>query len=601
MELPFLKKKEEMPGIPVLKPKTGVSVKDIIAPSALEVSSDHLRLAKRYCRTIFAFTYPRYLNTNWFSPVVNLDRHFDISMFINPIDTAVALKNLRKKVAQVESALVIKEEKGQVRDPILETAHKDLENLRDQLQTAQEKLFQYALYITIYEDEIAELDKTENQIRNMLESRLVYAKTAMYQQEEGFNSTLPLGTDRLQVLNTMNSAPLSTTFPFVSADLTSDKGILYGINRHNNSLILFDRFSLENGNMVIFAKAGSGKSYASKLEILRSLMMGTDVIVIDPENEYKYLADTVGGSFFRISLTAEHHINPFDLPIPKEDEKPADLLRANIINLVGLLRLMLGSLTAEEDAVIDKALSETYASRDITAESDFSQITPPLMSDLQTILENMEGGANLALRLKKYTEGTFAGFLNMPTNVNADNRLAVFNIRDMEEELRPIAMYVILGYIWRLIRRETKKRILVVDEAWLLMKYEDAASFLYGIAKRCRKYYLGLTTITQDVSDFMNSRYGRPIITNSSLQLLLRQSPATIDLLVQTFNLTEEEKYLLLEAGVGEGLFVAGLKHAAIRTVASYSEDQVITSDPEQLLKIEKAKKELAEAEAKVI
>jgi len=601
MELPFLKKKEEIPGIPVLKPKTGASVKDIIAPSALEVSSDNLRLAKRYCRTIFAFTYPRYLNTSWFSPVINLDRHFDISMYINPIDTSVALKNLRKKVAQVESALVIKEEKGQVRDPILETAYKDLENLRDQLQTAQEKLFQYALYITIYEDEVAELDKTENQIRNMLESRLVYAKTAMYQQEEGFNSTLPLGTDRLQVLNTMNSAPLSTTFPFVSADLTSDKGILYGINRHNNSLILFDRFSLENGNMVIFAKAGSGKSYASKLEILRSLMMGTDVIVIDPENEYKYLADTVGGAFFRISLTGEHHINPFDLPVPHEDEKPADLLRANIINLVGLLRLMLGSLTAEEDAVIDKALSETYASRDITAESDFSQITPPLMSDLQTILENMEGGANLALRLKKYTEGTFAGFLNMPTNVSADNRLAVFNIRDMEDELRPIAMYVILGYIWRLIRRETKKRILVVDEAWLLMKYEDAASFLYGIAKRCRKYYLGLTTITQDVGDFMNSRYGRPIITNSSLQLLLRQSPATIDLLVQTFNLTEEEKYLLLEAGVGEGLFVAGLKHAAIRTVASYSEDQVITSDPEQLLKIEKAKKELAEAEAKVI
>ncbi|OGD29965.1 conjugal transfer protein TraC [Candidatus Azambacteria bacterium RIFCSPHIGHO2_01_46_10] len=601
MELPFLKKKEEIPGISVLKPKAGVSVKDIIAPSALEVSSDNLRLAKRYCRTIFAFTYPRYLNTNWFSPVINLDRHFDISMYINPIDTSVALKNLRKKVAQVESALVIKEEKGQVRDPILETAYKDLENLRDQLQTAQEKLFQYALYITIYEDEVAELDKTENQIRNMLESRLVYAKTAMYQQEEGFNSTLPLGTDRLQVLNTMNSAPLSTTFPFVSADLTSDKGILYGINRHNNSLILFDRFSLENGNMVIFAKAGSGKSYASKLEILRSLMMGTDVIVIDPENEYKYLADTVGGAFFRISLTGEHHINPFDLPVPHEDEKPADLLRANIINLVGLLRLMLGSLTAEEDAVIDKALSETYASRDITAESDFSQITPPLMSDLQTILENMEGGANLALRLKKYTEGTFAGFLNMPTNVSADNRLAVFNIRDMEDELRPIAMYVILGYIWRLIRRETKKRILVVDEAWLLMKYEDAASFLYGIAKRCRKYYLGLTTITQDVGDFMNSRYGRPIITNSSLQLLLRQSPATIDLLVQTFNLTEEEKYLLLEAGVGEGLFVAGLKHAAIRTVASYSEDQVITSDPEQLLKIEKAKKELAEAEAKVI
>lgn len=602
MAFTFLKKQEEQ-GTPNLKTaaQKNTDIKDIIAPSALEVTSDHLRLAKKYCRTIFVFTFPRYLNTNWFSSIINLDRYFDISMIISPIDTNIALKNLRKKVAQVESSLVIEGEKGKVRDPILETAYKDLENLRDQLQTAQEKLFQYGLYITIYGDEIEELDKAENQIKNMLESRLVYAKTAMYQQEEGFNSTLPIDNDKLQVISTLNSAPLSTTFPFVSSDLTSDKGILYGINRHNNSLILFDRFSLENANMVIFAKSGSGKSYASKLEILRSLMMGTEVIIVDPENEYKYLADTVGGSFFRISLTGEHHINPFDLPIPKEDEKPSDVLRTNIINLVGLLRLMLGGISAEEDTVIDKAVTETYASRDITPESDFSQITPPLMSDLQNVLENMEGGANLALRLKKYTEGTFSGFLNMPTNIQAENKLIVFNIRDMEEELRPIAMYVILGYIWRLIRRELKKRILVVDEAWIMMKYEDAASFLYGIAKRCRKYFLGLTTISQDVSDLLNSRYGKPIITNSSLQILLRQSPANIDVLGQTFNLTEEEKYLLQEAGVGEGLFIAGLKHAAIRTIASYSEDQIITSDPEQLLKIEKAKKELAEAEAKVI
>jgi len=407
-----------------------------------------------------------------------------------------------------------------------------------------------------------------------------------------------LGYDELLIHNQLNTSPLSSLFPFVSFDLTSDKGILYGINRHNASLILFDRFSLENANMVMFAKSGGGKSYFAKLEILRSLMLGTDVIVIDPENEYRFLAETVGGSFFKISLTSEHHINPFDLPPVGKDESPSDVLRTNIVTLMGLLKVMLGEITPEEESILDSAITETYSARDITPERrDIADITPPLMTDLETVLSNMEGGESLAIRLQRYTKGIYSGFLNQHTNVNLKNQLVVFNIRDMENELRPVAMFIILNYIWGGIRKKLKKRMLVVDEAWWMMQHEDSAAFLFSIAKRARKYFLGLTTITQDIADFMGSPYGKPIVTNSSLQLLLKQSPASIAIIQDTFNLTDEEKFLLLESNVGEGLFFAGNKHVAIKIIASYTEDQIITSDPEQLLKIEKAKEELEKAE----
>lgn len=569
------------------------SFKDIVAPSAVLIDSRYLQLGDRFLRTLFLYSYPRYLNTNWFSPVINLDRFFDTSIFFHPVDTSTVMRKLNKKVTAVEAQLAEREEKGLIRDPILETAITDLEALRDSLQQATQKLFRVGVYITLIESTVEQLDKAENEIKGILDARMVLTKTANFQQEMGFMSTLPLGQDRLEIHSNLNTSPASTLFPFVSADLTSNKGILYGINRHNNSLILFDRFSLENANMVVFAKSGSGKSYTAKLEILRSLMVGTDVIVIDPENEYQYLTETVGGAFFRISLNSPHHINPFDLPMPLKDESPADVLRSNIINMVGLVRLMLGGLTPEEDSVIDRAVAETYASRDITPEVDFTRAVPPTLSDFHQILSSIDGGKGLALRLEKYISGPYAGFLNNQTNINVKNRLVVFSMRDMETELRPIATYLIIRYIWNLIRSELKKRVLVVDEAWIMMQHEDAASFLYGVAKRCRKYYLGLTTITQDVGDFMQSKYGKPIITNSSIQLLLKQSPATIEVVKETFNLSDEEKYLLLECDVGEGIFFAGLKHAAIKVIASYTEDQIITSNPEQLLAIEKAKKEI--------
>ena len=573
-----------------------MELQDVIAPSALEINSNFLKLGEKVVRTLFVFSYPRFFSINWFSPIINLDKVFDVSIFIHPTDTGTVLRQLQKKVAEVQSQIHMREEKGLVRDPVLDTAHADLEDLRDKLQQAQEKLFSFGLYISVYADTIEELNKTETEIRSILEARLVYAKPALFQQAEGIETVLPFCSDKLEINTKLNSSPISSLFPFVSFDLTSSRGILYGINRHNNSLVLFDRFSMENYNSVTFAKAGAGKSYATKLEVLRSLMFGTDVIVIDPEREYEYLAETVGGRYFNISLTSKHHINPFDLPPAREDESPADVLRSNIINLVGLFRIMLGGLTPEEDSILDRAITETYASRDITPESDFSKTSPPILSDLELVLANMEGGESLAQRLRKYTEGTWAGFINQPTNVDVNKKLVVFSVRDMEDELRPIAIYLIIHHVWNVVRAVLKKRLLVVDEAWWLMKSEDGASFLFGIAKRCRKYYLGLATITQDVGDFLNSPYGKAIITNSSIQMLLKQSPATVDLLQQTFNLTDEEKFLMLESDVGEGIFFAGLKHVAIKILASYTEDQIITSDPAQLLAIKKAKEEYRQA-----
>ncbi len=570
-----------------------LSLADTIAPAALKVSAKEITLGEKMSRTFYTISYPRYLTDSWFTPVVNMPQVFDASIFIHPVDTAQALRGFQRKVAEVQSQISERAEKGLVRDPMLDTAYQDLEALRDNLQQAQERLFDVGLYLTIYGDSKEHLDKIEAEVRGILDSRLIYTKPALFQQEQGFRSTLPLANDELAVHSKLNSSPLSSIFPFVSFDLTSDKGILFGVNRHNASLILFDRFSLENYNSVVFAKSGSGKSYAVKLEILRSLMFGTDVIVIDPEREYEYLAEATGGRLFNISLSSEHHINPFDLPPVKEDETPSDILRSNIINLVGLFRIMLGGLTPEEDAIVDRAITETYALKDITGDRDFSGIEAPLLSDFENVLSGMAGSESLVARLSKYTRGTWAGFMNQPTNVDIGKQFIVFSVRDMEDELKPVAMYIVTHYIWNAVRRDLKKRILVIDEAWWMMKSEDTASFLYSLAKRGRKYYLGVSTITQDVEDFLKSPYGKPILTNSSIQLLLKQSPTTIDLLKDIFNLTEEEKFLLLESGVGEGLFFAGLKHVAIKIVASYTEDQIITSDPSQLLAIKREKQRL--------
>jgi len=576
-----------------------LSVRDIIAPASLKIEANHLRLGDRFLRTIFVISYPRYISVGWFAPIINLNYTFDVSMFFYPVKSAIILKQLKNKVGALEAQIVADAEKGAARDPLRETALRDIEYLRDALTQGTEKFFQFSLYITVYEKNMEELDRLSDLVEDLFGSRLVYSRRVYYQAEQGFNSTMPLGDDELYITFNMNSSPIASSFPFISSELTSDQGILYGINRHNNSLILFDRFSLQNANSVVFATSGAGKSYAIKLEILRSLMLGSDVIVIDPEYEYKHLAEAVGGTYINISLASENKINPFDLPRSIGGEaKPKDIIRSAVITLKGLVRLMLGNLSYDDDSIVDRALLETYAKKDITPDSDLSKIEPPVMSDFEQILEGMEGGSDLALRLRKYTEGTFSGLLNNQTNVEMNNQLVCFSVRDLEDELRPIAIYTIVNYIWNVVRSEMKKRILVIDEAWWMMQHEDSAKFIFALVKRCRKYYLGVTTITQDVNDFLTSPYGQAIVNNSSLQILLKQSPAAIDLVQKTFLLTEGEKYLLLECGVGEGIFFAGNKHVAMKVVASYTEDQLITSDPRQLLELEEAKKEFEESQA---
>jgi len=570
-----------------------VAIRDVIAPSSFRVESNFIQLGDTFLRTIYVITYPRYISVGWSSPILNLNATVDVSMFFYPVTSSVILKQLKKKVGALQAQLSGDAEKGAPRDPLRETALRDIEGLRDDLTQGIEHFFQFAFYVTVYANDKVALDQLTEEMENMFGSRLIYTKNVLFQAEQGFTSTVPFGIDELMVAFNMNSSPIASSFPFMSSELTSDDGILYGINRHNNSLILFDRFSLQNANMVVFATSGAGKSYAVKLEVLRSLMMGVDVIVIDPEKEYEHLAEAVGGTYVNISLSSESKVNPFDLPRPVGEAVSAeDIIRSAVITAKGLLRIMFQNVTAQEDSLLDRALLEAYAKKDITSSSDLSTIEPPIMQDLLDVLDGMEGANELVIKLRKFTDGTFSGLFNSPTNVDVNNRLVIFSVRDLEDELRPMAIYTLVNYIWNIVRSERKKRLLIIDEAWWLMQHEDSAKFIFALVKRCRKYYLGVTTITQDVNDFLGSQYGRAIVTNSALQLLLRQSPAAIDMIQKTFLLTEGEKYLLLEGSVGEGIFFAGLKHAAIKIVASYTEDQLITSNPEQLMQIEQAKKE---------
>lgn len=574
---------------PEIFKKGTTTILDIISPAALEVTPDHLKLGNLLVRTFFVFTYPRYLETNWLSPIINFDISFDISMFIYPLETAAQMTRLQRKAGQLESSLSIEQEKGMVRNPVLETAIQDIESLRDVLSKGETRLFQAALYFTVFAHSPEELTTLTKQLESTLGGMLIYTKQALLQMEPGFNTTLPLGLDLLDVRRNLDTGSLSASFPFTSAELTSNEGILYGINRHNNSLILFDRFSLENYNSCIFGSMGSGKSFLIKLEALRSLMFGTDVIVIDPENEYKTLAEGVGGKVFNLSINSTERINPFDLPKTTTvalgtEETGETILRSTITMVHGLVSLMVGGLNPEEDALLDRALYDTYALKDITADLATHKNSPPLLTDLESVLQNLSGAESLVNRLSKYTAGTFAGLFTKPTNFNLETGFIVFSVRDLEESLRPVAMYLILGYVWNKIRHQLKKRLMIIDEAWLLMQYPDSAKFVFSLAKRARKYYLGLTIVTQDVEDFLSSQYGRAVINNSALQILLKQSPAAVDKVAEVFHLTEGEKFLLLEAEAGQGLFFAGQNHVAIQVVASFMEEEMITTDPKALL-----------------
>lgn len=581
------------------------TLRDLVAPASLEIHSSYFRIGTKYGRTMYVYAYPRQIYTGWLSSIINIDEVLDVSMYFYPVESEVVLKNLRKKVTQMQATMAINAEKGRTRDPGLEAALNDAEELRDEIQVGSERFFRYGLYITLYADSLDELAFVQHKIETIFGQQLVFSKVASSQQEQGLNSTVPQMIDQLQIRRNMNTGAISTSFPFTSADLTQEKGILYGINMHNNGLIIFDRFTLENANMVVFAKSGSGKSFTVKLEAVRSMMMGADVLIIDPENEYQKLSDAVGGSYIRLSLNSDVRVNPFDLPRVIDTEEADDALRANLVTLHGLLRLMLGgaqvlangqtntaAMTPAEEADLDQALIDTYARAGITSDPLTHTSLPPTMVDLYDTLVHMEGsGPALAQRLRKYTTGTFAGIFSQQSNIDINNQMVVFNIRDLEDELRPVAMYIVLSHIWNVTRSHLKKRMLIVDEAWQLMKYEDSANFLFSLAKRARKYYLGVTTISQDVEDFMASKMGRAIVANSSMQLLLKQSPSAVDVLADVFKLTDEERKRLANFPVGQGLFFAGANHVHVQVVASRTEHQLVTTNPVQQIQQEEEKR----------
>lgn len=579
------------------------ALRDFIAPASIEFQSSHFQIGTRLARTYYVYGYPRQIYTGWISSMVNIDEIIDLSFFIYPVESQVVLENLRKKVGQLEAGIQLDNEKGKVRDPGKQAAIQDAEELRNALQVGEERFFRFGFYFTVYASNMDELEFVSHKIESILGQQLVYSKPASAQQEQGLNSTLPQFVDQLQIRRNMNTGAISTSFPFTSADLSQDGGILYGINMHNSGLVIFDRFSLENGNSVVFAKSGAGKSFTVKLEALRSMMMGTEVFIIDPENEYQRMCDAVAGAYIRLSLNSTTRINPFDLPKVIDAEDADNALRTNLVTLHGLLRLMMGGAQAQmagnaaqpvlnpvEEADLDAALIETYARAGITNDPLTHQSQPPTIADLYDVLLHMGNtGPQLAQRLRKYTSGTFAGIFSQQSNIDINNPLVVFNIRDLEDELRPVAMYIVLNFIWNKTKTDRKKRILIVDEAWQLMKYEDSANFLFSLAKRARKYNLGITTITQDVEDFMGSRMGRAIVANASMQILLKQSASAVDVLANVFKLTSEEKKRLSQFPVGQGLFFAGQNHVHIQILASPTENSLITTNPEQVQRIEQA------------
>jgi type IV secretory pathway VirB4 component len=568
-----------------------IGVKDVISPPAIEVDFDFVKVSNTYYRTLFVTGYPRFIGANWLAPLINFDHTLDICFYYYPTQTKGILDDLRRKIAEMEATIESDLQSGRVLDPAVSAALEDARELQEQLATGIERFFQFSFYIKIPAPSLEELNYVTKQVEAVAGSLLIITKHASLQQEDAFRTTMPYFSDKLFSIRNMDTTSLATSFPFTSSELTANEGVLYGINEHNGSLVIFDRFSLENANSVVFAKSGAGKSYMVKLEALRSLLFGTEVIIIDPENEYQNLAATIGGEYIKFAQNQPVKINPFDLSGIYEEG--VNELGLKILTLHSLIRVMLGSLTPTEDALLDRALITTYKLKGITPDPATQTKEPPILGDLYNALQNMAepSARSMAARLEKFIRGSLSGIFDQPGTLDIRNSFTVFSISEMQDELRPVAMFIILDYVWTRIKQDRKKRLLVVDEAWYLMKYQDSASFMYSMAKRARKYNLGLTTITQDVEDFLSTDYGKAIVTNSSIQVLLKQSTAAIDKITEVFYLSEGEKNLLLSADVGEGLFFAGTNHVAIRVQASPEEHALLTQVEEKEVKSQKPPK----------
>ncbi len=563
------------------------SIKDMLAPSSVEIDFNFLRAGDHFYKTFFVVGYPRFVSANWLAPIIDFGHSMNVSMFVYPTSSPDILSDLRRKVAEMEATIASQIDEGQAVDPRVKAALEDALSIQDELAKGVERFFQVSFYITLTSQTKEDLEESSKRLTTVLSSLLLTAKASTLQMEDGFKSTLPMGQDRLFIARNMDTTSLALTFPFSSATLTQDKGVMYGLNKQNDSLIIFDRFSLENANEVVLGKSGAGKSYLIKLEAMRQFMFGTEVIIIDPEGEYEALAKTMGGEHVAFSPTSPIKINPFDLSgIYEEGENELGL---KILSLHGLLKIVLGTLDPAHDAILDRALVETYRQKGITPDPATQTKEPPLMDDLYKILLATQDpqAQDLALRLEKFIKGSLSGIFNQQSNFDIKNPFTVFSIKGLEEELRPIAMHIILDFVWTKMRKTLKKRLLIMDEAWYMMKHEDSASFVYGIAKRARKYYLALTTATQDVSDFLTTEYGKAVLSNSSIQVLMKQSPTEVDLIAKTFYLSEGEKQFLLGAGIGEGLFFAGQSHVGMKVIAAPFEHSIITSNPEELLKMQ--------------
>src|SRR3989337_1978931 len=560
-----------------------VSVVHLISPSSVEVDFKNIRVGDKFFRTFFVVDYPRQVSPNWLSILIDYKETMNISMFIYPVESKDVLANLRRKISEMEATLQSDAEQGLEPDPKIGAALEDAIALREELARGLERFFQFGLYITLAADSVENLDIKTKELQSLLSSNLLVVKPATLQMEDGFKTCLPAGIDKLFITRNMDTTSLASTFPFTSYEISHPNGILYGVNTINNSLAIVDRFSFENANEVVFGKSGSGRSFLVKLEILRQMMVDAEILIIDPEDEYRILCHALDGEYINFSKSSEVKINPFALL--QEDMTDAQL-GIKILSLHGLLKTMLGDMSPTQEAIRDRAIVLCYKQKGITPDPATYKNEPPILEDLYKTLLNMEepDAKDLSFRLEKYVKGGFSGLFNQQTNYNIKNQLTVFSLKQLEDVLRPIAMHVVLDFIWNRVRTKLKKRILVVDEAWYLMKHPDSASFLQGIAKRARKYYLGVTTLTQDIEDFLSSDYGKSILSNSSVQILLKQNSSEVEVLAKTLFLSEGEKQFLVTAQVGEGLLFAGQNHVTAQFVASQYEYDLITSKPQDIL-----------------
>ena len=543
---------------------------DVLSYAGLEENIDHLNIDGVYMRTLYISGYPFVANSGWMDSLINFNHDTDISYHIHEVSALSALPKLHRKITELESTKRAMMRAGKIVGSEITDPLESAMELRDKIQRGQEKLFQMSIYICLRAESLEELNKITKLLEATMSARLFYSKVARYQQLEALQSILPRAEDQLAQKRNLDSSSAALTFPFMSSELVQESGILYGVNKSNNSLVILDRFSLHNANSITFAQSGAGKSYTTKVEILRQLMQGTRVIVIDPEREYKRLTESVSGTYIKLSARSKQKINPFDLATTFS--KASDLSE-HTQDLMEVIGLMAEGLTSREKAAVDKTILKIYRQ---------AKTKQPLLEDLYAELHKLSQ-LKLCEKLEKYISGSLADVFNAQTNIELDNRLVIFDIKDLPESLRQIMMLIISNFVKNQVMAKPEKRLLIIDEGWLLLEHEESARFVAGLVRRARKYYLGVSIISQQANDFLKSDYGRAIASQSALRILMRQDTTTIKGVVSEFNLSEYEQSFLLTCERGDALIIADQNHVAVKVVASEKEHPLITTNPAEL------------------